>query len=344
MSETAPDQISRRFLLSSSVAGVVTAGCTERGAGGSDSGEINFSILSAENNQTMAQYWAPVLKDMETATGLRVKPFFSSNYTLLIEALRYKKTDLGWFSNLSGLEAVRRAHGEVFARTFDPSGMDGYKSILIVNAKSKLTLDRVLTCDKTLTLGLGDVLSTSGTLAPMTYLFAPRGIKPTMCFKQVRSGNHQSNLLAVAAGQLDVATNNSTSLMLNRKKGRPEADEVRVIWESPTLPEDPIIWRRDLDPAVKEKVRQFFLTYGQGDSPQAAQQRANLAKINIGGFRPADDSHLLPVREMEATQIWLQAKEGEDKAKISAAKANLDAITAQREALEARTRAPAAAQ
>ncbi len=91
-------------------------------------------------------------------------------------------------------------------------------------------------------------------------------------------------------------------------------------------------------------MRQFFLTYGQGDSPQAALQRANLAKINIGGFKPADDSHLLPVREMEATQLWLQAKEGGDKAKIAAAKANLDSITAQRVALEARTRAPAAAQ
>ena len=344
MPEPATPLISRRLLLTSSVASVVLAGCDRRDEGSSDPGEIRFSILSAENNQTMAAYWAPVLKDMETATGLRVKPFFSSNYTLLIEALRYKKTDLGWFSNLSGLEAVRRANGEVFARTFDPSGMDGYKSILIVNAKRKLTLDRVLKCYKTLNLGLGDVLSTSGTLAPMTYLFAPRGIKPAACFKQVRSANHQSNLMAVAAGQLDVATNNSTSLMLNRRKGRPEADEVRVIWESPTLPEDPIIWRRDLDPAVKEKVRQFFLTYGQGDGPQAAQQRANLAKINIGGFRPADDSHLLPVREMEATQLWLQAKEAGDKAKIAAAKANLDAITAQRVALEARTRAPAAAQ
>jgi phosphonate transport system substrate-binding protein len=117
-----------------------------------------------------------------------------------------------------------------------------------------------------------------------------------------------------------------------------------VIWESPTLPEDPIIWRKDLDPAVKEKVRQFFLTYGQGSTPQAAQQRANMAKINIGGYKPADDSHLLPVREMEATRIWLEAKEGGDAAKIAAARQALDAITAQRVALEARTRAPAAAQ
>jgi len=339
--------ITRRTLAGMGLAGLSLAACGEdQGpAGARAPGEVRFSILSTEAAQSMEQYWAPILADMSAQTGLKIEPFFSSNYTLLIEAMRFKKSDLGWFSNRSGLEAVRRADAEVFARTFDPSGVDGYTSVLIVNAKSRLTLAEVLKCDKKLTFGLGDMLSTSGTLAPMTYLFAPRNINPATCFKKLRSGaSHQNNLYAVAAGQLDVATNNSTSLLLNRRHGRHEADQVRVVWESPKLPEDPIIWRKDLDPAVKEKLRQFFLTYGQGDSPQAVRQRGYMARINIGGFRPADDTFLLPVREMEATQNWLLAKEGGDRAKIAAAKRALDAITAQRTALEARTRAPAAAQ
>ena len=307
--------------------------------------EIKFSVLSTENSQSMEAYWKPILADMATQTGLKVTPYFSSNYTLLVEAMKAHQTDAGWFSNRSGLEAVRRGGGEIFARTFGPSGVDGYRSVLIVNAKSKLDLDKVLKCDKTLTFGLGDALSTSGTLAPLTYLFAPRNIDPETCFKQVRSGSsHQTNLFAVAKGQLDVATNNSTSLLLNTESGHSEAGEVRVIWTSPLLPEDPIIWRKDLDPAVKEKLRQFFLTYGQGNSPDAVRQRGYMAKVNVGGFKPADDSHLLPVREMEATQLWLEAKKTGDAAKIAATRANLDAITAQRVALEGRTRAPAAAQ
>jgi len=337
--------ISRRSFAAVALAAALSA-CARAPAssGRSDAAVVRFSILSAESNESMGNNWAPIIADMKAATGLDIEPYFSTNYTALIEAMRFKKTDAGWFSNQSGLEAVRRADGEVFARTFDPSGVDGYKSVLIVNAKSKLSLDKVLKCDRTLTFGLGDILSTSGTLAPMAYLFAPRDIRPATCFKQVRRANHQTNLFAVAAGQLDVATNNSTSILLNRQHGRPEADEVRVIWESPTLPEDPIIWRKDLDPAIKEKLRQFFLTYGQGDTPQAAAQRANMAKINIGGFKAADDGHLLPVREMEATNLWEEAKQGGDKAKIAAARKTLDAITAQRVALEARTRAPAAAQ
>ena len=65
-----------------------------------------------------------------------------------------------------------------------------------------------------------------------------------------------------------------------------------------------------------------------------------MAKVNVGGFKPADDNHLLPVREMEATDLWLQAKRTGDATKIAAAKANLDAITAQRVALEGRTPRP----
>jgi phosphonate transport system substrate-binding protein len=344
--------ISRRHLTglalfsALSVSALALAACGKPNPSGEtrEPNEVRFSILSTESATSMGGYWKPILADMEKQTGLKVKPYFSSNYTTLVTAMQFKQTEVGWFSNLPGLDAVRRANGEVFARTYDPSGTDGYKSVIIVGAKSGITLDRVLKCDKSLTFGIGDVRSTSGTLAPLTYLFAPKGIKPETCFKTVRSGSHQSNLFSVANGQLDVATNNSTALLLNAQRHQPESTEVKVIWESPTLPEDPIIYRRDLDPAIKEKLRQFFLTYGQGNTPEAAQQRANMAKINIGGFKPADESHLLPVREMEATQNWLLAKETGDQAKVDAAKKALDAITAQRVALEARTRTPAAAQ
>jgi len=339
--------ITRRQLVAAGGPALTLAGCGRGGKATSSSpaSEIRFSVLSTEATQTMSAYWEPILEDMEKQTNLKIIPFYSNNYTLLVEALRFKKTDAGWFSNRSGLEAVRRGGGEVFARTFSPNGVDGYTSVLIVNAKSPLTLDKILQCNKTLTFGLGDVLSTSGTLAPMTYLFAPHNVRPIDCFKQVRSGSsHEANLVAVANGQLDVATNNSTSLMLDKQNGGLQAERVRVIWRSPVLPEDPIIWRRDLDPTIKEKLRQFFLTYGQGDSPAAARARGYMAKVHVGGFKPADDNHLLPVREMEATDHWLEAEDSHDPSRIAQAKADLDNIRTQRIALEARTRAPAAAQ
>lgn len=333
----------RRSILAGAAAlalfGLAGCGKPDPGAGGPTT--VNFSILAVENAQGLQTEWGPILADMEKATGYKIKPFFQSNYTSLIEAMRFKQTDVAWFSNQSGLEAVRRSNGEVFARTFDPSGADGYKSVLIVPASSKTTLEDVLKCDKSLDFGIGDAKSTSGTLAPMTYLFSPKGIKPERCFKTVRAANHQANLFAVGKGVLDVATNNSTSIRLNRERGESAANQIRVIWESPKLPEDPIVWRKDLDPAVKEKVRQFMLTYGKGTGPDAERQRANLAKLSIGGFLPADNTHLIPVREMEATGALAAAENDKDAAKIAEAKKALEAVRAERAALEAKTGKPA---
>jgi phosphonate transport system substrate-binding protein len=339
--------ISRRRLLGSSVAVAALAACEQQPSTvpGEAPKVINFSILATETSSSLESFWKPILADMERSIGIKVKPFYATNYTGLIEAMRFKQVDVGWFSNQSGLEAVRRSDGEVFARTFDPSGSDGYTSVLIVPADSKTTLDDVLKCDKSLDFGIGDAKSTSGTLAPMTYLFAPRGIEPEDCFKTVRAANHQANLFAVARGVLDVATNNSTALRLNGERARPGersvTEQVRVIWRSPKLPEDPIVWRKDLDPAVKEKLRRFFLTYGRGEGPEAERQRKLLNQISIGGFLPADDSHLLPVREMEATEALLTAKAGGDQARIARADEALKAVQAERAALEARTGQPA---
>jgi len=179
--------ILRRSLLAlGAVAALALAGCGEKAATGAAQDTINFSILNTESAQNMESYWAPILADMEKQTGLKVKPFFSGSYSALIEAMRFKQTDLGWFSNQSGLEAVRRSNGEVFARTFDPSGKDGYRSVIIVPANSPIrTIDDLLKCDRTLNFGMGDKKSTSGTLAPMTYVFIPAGKKPETCFKTV---------------------------------------------------------------------------------------------------------------------------------------------------------------
>ncbi|HEX3701243.1 MAG TPA: PhnD/SsuA/transferrin family substrate-binding protein, partial [Phenylobacterium sp.] len=97
---------------------------------------------------------------------------------------------------------------------------------------------------------------------------------------------------------------------------------------SPPLPESAILVRKDLDPAVKEKIRQFFLTYGTGTGPQADRQRKVLQGLTYGGFRPADDSYLDPVREMEAAEGLWDARKSGDKARIGKAQAAYDQIHA----------------
>lgn len=325
----------RRSLLILALAAL--AACSRTDAPGAKR-ELNFSILSAESQQSAQADWQPFLDDMARALGMPVKAYYGSNYTGLIEAMRFRQTDLGWFTNQSGLEAVRRANGEVFARSVNPNGVDGYEAVIIVPKGSGLTLEALLKCDRTIDFGIGDAKSTSGTLAPMTYLFAPRGIDPERCFKTVRSANHEANLFAVASGTVDAATNNTASMermaMLETPIARRTLAGVEIIWRSPRIPEDPMIWRKDLDPALKRKIADFMFSYGVGDTPEAARQRAILERIQTLPFKPADATHLLPVREMEATGALLQAKAKGDAAGTAKAEAALTQVRQERAALE----------
>jgi phosphonate transport system substrate-binding protein len=305
-------------------------------AGGGKPGELVFSILSAENQQSMAPLWQPLLDDMSAATGVKVKPYYATNYTSLVEAMRFKQVQVGWFSASPAVSAVDRANAEVVGRIVDAGGDATYKSIIIVKKDSGITLERLLKCDRTLNFGLGDAQSTSGTLAPLTYLFTPRGIEPAKCFKTVRSASHQANAYSVVNGVLDVATNNSVGLAFFRDQQPEKAAQLKVIWESPPLPESSIVVRKDLDPALKEKIRQFFLTYGTGEDAVGERQREVLKKLKYGGFRAADNSYLDPVREMEASEALAAAKRTGDAGKIAKAQAAFDKISAAVEAARAK--------
>lgn len=319
----------RRGVLAGLTAAVLgLAACGEPPVQPAQPEELTFSILSAENQQSMGPLWDPLLDDLSEHLGIPVKSYFATNYTSLIEAMRFGQVQVGWFSALPALEAVRRADGEVLGRVVDADGADSYQSVLIVRKGGGVALDDVLACDRSLTFGMGDAKSTSGTLAPMTYLFTPRDIEPARCFKAVRSASHQANAFAVANGLVDVATNNSVGLLFARRQNPEIAEKLEVIWRSPPLPESSIVVREDLDPALKEKIRQFFLTYGEGTGPEAERQRQVLAGLAYGGFRPADDSYLDPIREMEAGQALAEARRSGDPAKIEAAQAEFDKIRA----------------
>jgi phosphonate transport system substrate-binding protein len=233
---------------------------------------------------------------------------------------------VGWFSALPALDAVERANGEVLGRVIDAGGEATYKSVIIVRKDSGITLDKLLACGQKYSFGIGDPQSTSGTLAPMAYLFGPKGLEPAKCFKTVRSASHQANSFAVANGVLNASTNNTVGILFFQRQKPELAAKLETIWTSPPLPESSIVARKDLDPAVREKMRQFFLTYGTGTGPTADKQRQVLKGLAYGGFKPADNTYLDQVREMQAGVALADARHSGDPGKIAAAQAAYDKI------------------
>ena len=78
---------------------------------------------------------------------------------------------------------------------------------------------------------------------------------------------------------------------------RPELfQQLRVVWRSPLIPSDPFVWRKDLDPAVKSKLKQFVLNYAKSDP----DEKAILNKIyDYDGFRESNNDQLIPIRQLE---------------------------------------------
>jgi phosphonate transport system substrate-binding protein len=319
----------RRRLLAGFAVALALAGCGQKESlTGSRPKELSFSILSAETQTSMQPMWQPLLDDLSKSIGVPVKPYFASNYTSLVEAMRFGQVQAGWFSARPALEAVNRANAEVLGRVVDAGGDATYRSVLIARKGAGISLDDVLKCGRRYSFGIGDAESTSGTLAPMAYLFTPRAIEPSRCFKAVRAANHQANYFGVANGVVDVATNNSVGVLFAARENPALAAKVEVIWSSPPLPESSILVRKDLDPALKEKIRQFFITYGTGTGPEADRQREVLKRLAYGGFRPADEGYLDPIREMVAGEALADARKSGDKAKVAAAQANFDSVRA----------------
>ncbi|MEE2565771.1 phosphonate ABC transporter, permease protein PhnE [Hyphobacterium marinum] len=307
--------------------------------------EIVFGVVATEQSENVLALWEPFVEDMRRDTGYDIQLRSASDYAGVIEAMRADQVQIAWLTNASGLEASRRANAEVFAKFIYPDGQLGYRSIIIVPDDSPIqSLEDLLACDQSVNFGLGDPLSTSGTLVPQAYIFAARGIDPQTCFNQVTNASHEQNLLAVANRQLDAATNNTTNIE-RLQRTRPDVlERVRTVWRSPLIQTDPIMWRLDLSPESKRAIMEFFLTYGwRGDAEQRAHEQSVLRELEMGGFLPATNDHFLPITRLELIRDLAAAQSDPDLTEEERA-LRVGEVNAELDELETRERVVAMAQ
>jgi phosphonate transport system substrate-binding protein len=297
--------------------------------------EINFGVISTEASQNLKKIWDPFLADMQKSTGLKVNAFFASDYAGVIEGMRFGKVQVAWYGNKAAMEAVDRANGEIFAQSVDAEGNPGYWSLMVAHVDSPLnSLDDVLKCDKSLNLGFGDPNSTSGFLVPTTFIFAAKNITPKDCFKTVRNANHEANALAAANKQVDVAINNTENMRRLEVTNPEAAKKLKILWKSPLIPSDPLVWRKDLDEETKRKVYTFVMSYGrQGPTEDVVRAREVLKALNWAPFAPSSDAQLYPIRIMEITRAVAKIQ-GDDKLSADEKKAELAKLEAQRAQIE----------
>ncbi|HFN7591746.1 TPA: phosphonate ABC transporter substrate-binding protein [Escherichia coli] len=302
---------------------------------------LNFGIISTESQQNLKPQWTPFLQDMEKKLGVKVNAFFAPDYAGIIQGMRFNKVDIAkvdiaWYGNLSAMEAVDRANGQVFAQTVAADGSPGYWSVLIVNKDSPINnLNDLLAKRKDLTFGNGDPNSTSGFLVPGYYVFAKNNISASD-FKRTVNAGHETNALAVANKQVDVATNNTENLDKLKTSAPEKLKELKVIWKSPLIPGDPIVWRKNLSETTKDKIYDFFMNYGK-----TPEEKAVLERLGWAPFRASSDLQLVPIRqlalfkEMQGVKSNKGLNEQDKLAKTTEIQAQLDDLDRLNNALSA---------
>jgi phosphonate transport system substrate-binding protein len=286
---------------------------------------LAFGVIATESTRHVSDQWEPFFQDLSAVVGMPVKGLYASDYAGVIEAMRFGKVDIAWLGNKAAIEAVDRAGAEVFAHLLDKTGYPGYHSVLIVNQDSDLySLADVLSRPGQLRFGNGDPNSTSGFLVPSYFAFAKHGIDPARHFRRVTNSNHEFNALAVGSGQLDVATCNTIVIGDPDRDPRAgtlwdtqpvQAARLRVIWKSPLISSDPLVNRKLLSAALKQKIRDAIYAYGQ-----TADQRRIMDNLSGGlkAFQPSTDEHLIPSRIVELSRDRLLATEDGARSRIDA--------------------------
>lgn len=95
---------------------------------------------------------------------------------------------------------------------------------------------------------------------------------------------------------MDVAVNNSTDLAVFQGRTPGAKEGIRVLWESPLVPNDVLMVRKDAPEALKAAVKDIFLSYGKN----SATEKELLKKASgIDYFVPTTNQLLAPVSEFK---------------------------------------------
>lgn len=259
--------------------------------------KLAFGLISPRNPEEMLKNWSPFFDRMSRALGVPVDRKVYASFTDLAKDFVADRLDLAWLGNAAALDVVESGKGSVFA-TMVNQGKSSYRSTLITHRDSPLrSLDDVIRNGHQLRFGDGDEKSASGHIVPMYFAFLKKGVsEPGKLFKETKRASHQANLLAVANKEVDFATNNTSEIENFRTTKPDQAALVRVIWESPDIPESPMMWRNDLPPAAKQKIAAFVYNFGTRDD----EEKGILWNMNkLTGWRQSTNRQLVTIADLE---------------------------------------------
>lgn len=216
---------------------------------------IRMAVTDIEGLEQLQREFGPLSEMLSKKTGFNFHLFPVASRTVAVEAMKSKKIEFA----LTGPAEYVVFQSRIKTKPIVGFSRPDYFCSIIVLSDSGITKAMSLKGKK---VAMGSVGSTSKHLAPMQIL-KDNGLNP---LKDVKVIHTSVKLGWEALKRKDVAafattTDKFIKLRANEKDFEPGA--FRVIARGPDLPNDILIARPDVNPAIIKKVRNVFLEHSK---------------------------------------------------------------------------------
>ena len=251
---------------------------------GRDPAKLRVALLPDENAATLIQNAQPLKAYLEATLKKDIELIVTTDYSSMIEAMRFGRIEVAYFGPFSYVLAKSRAPEiEPFAVGVE-KGSPTYNSILIASASGPV---KSIADVRGKPFGFGDQASTSSHLAPRAHL-AKKGLDGDKDYKPVHLGTHDAVARAVQAGQVPAgALSEPIFRTLVERKVIDPAKVVQLDLTAP-IPNYPITMQGNLAPQLKQAIRAAFLTM---------KDKEVLKSFRVEAFAATDDRAYDVLRE-----------------------------------------------
>lgn len=209
-----------------------------------------YAVVPAEDAGLVRERFTPFIDYLSLQLDRPVKLMVTVDYAAVVEALKYGHADLARLGPFSYILATEEAEIEAFAAgVTERHGEPSYQALIIALASKNIEdLNGK-------TLAYVDVGSTSGYLAPSTYVMES-GIE---LGGEFFAGTHNAVLAAVQNGTVDAGCTADIIFFAAVKEGVISTGDFDIVWESKPLPGSPIVFQKSMDRSLQDAIRSAFL-------------------------------------------------------------------------------------
>ena len=243
-------------------------------------------------NETRDQF-EPLFERLAEEAGVEARVVVTEDWIGLSEALRSGTLDVAWLGPWGYVLAAHNEPSLQAIATVKYNEEPVYYSVLMARADAPFdTLEEALALsddsDDPLSISLADVGSTSGWLIP-TAEFVRLGVDPEVTFDYSEGASHAAQAIAVLSDQVDIASDYDRNLDVLDSTGRIDRDELKIVWQSDPLPNDPIVVRGGLPDEIVQSLQDSLISI----TPEEAE---TLLPPNYTGFVISDGSNYAPIQ------------------------------------------------